>query len=118
MVGSDLFFQHVHAVEGHIKLKLIGINLTKEQAFFCLIFWGKASFLVFAYGDKLLECNYNSPYWVYGPLACVHCNPSLLGYIMKATPLIRVCGVFYMVSKRSGGLIPGFPLSFSAARVP
>jgi hypothetical protein len=34
----------------------------------------------------LLECNYHSPYWVYGPLAHVHCNPSLLGYIMIVTP--------------------------------
>jgi hypothetical protein len=41
----------------------------------------------------VLECNCNSPYWAYGLLAHVHCNPSLLGYIMKVTSLIRVCGV-------------------------
>jgi hypothetical protein len=27
------------------------------------------------------------------PISLVYCNPSLLGYIMKVTPLIRVCGV-------------------------
>jgi hypothetical protein len=27
------------------------------------------------------------------PIGLVYCNPSLLGYIMKVTPLIRVCGV-------------------------
>ena len=42
---------------------------------------------------SLLECNCNSPYWAYGQLAHVHCNPSLLGYIMKVTPDIRACGV-------------------------
>ena len=37
---------------------------------------------------------------------------------MKATPLIRVCGVILHGITSSGGLIPGFPLSFSAACVP
>jgi hypothetical protein len=27
------------------------------------------------------------------PIGLVYCNPSLLGYIMKVTPPIRVCGV-------------------------
>jgi hypothetical protein len=58
--------------------------------------------------ERVLECNYDSPYRVYGPLAHVHCNPSLLGYIMKVTPWLRVRGVstWYQSHRRSVSFFP------------